>query len=69
MHRLWGDMPAGSSAAVRILSDKSRKGQRKIEIVSAPDRNVLYTDLLVKGGGDGKTFGDECEEKAAQSGI
>jgi hypothetical protein len=35
----------------------------------SPDRNVLYTDLLGKGGADGRTFGDECEGAAAESGV
>jgi hypothetical protein len=34
-----------------------------------PDRNVLYTDLLEKGGLDERTFGDERKGEAAQSGI
>jgi hypothetical protein len=36
---------------------------------SSPDRNVLYTDLLEKGGLDGRTFGDECEGTESESGI
>jgi hypothetical protein len=35
----------------------------------SPDRNVLYTDLLEKGGMDGRTFGDECKGTAPESGI
>jgi hypothetical protein len=35
----------------------------------SPDRNVLYTVLLGKGGADGRTFGDEWEGTDAESGI